>query len=231
MLSAHGLLAGEDEGSSQPETTDEGAERTPAATAPRASRIAQEASVQITATRKVGMMQETSYGSGVVIKPDGYVVTAHHVIRDADTIQLITAENEHLDARSVRVDHDHDLALLKADFSLPSVTAPLAEDGRIGLGKKALVVGISESTACPHTLAARIGERRTVVWDGRRALLTSVEVDVPCGFSGCGCFDAANGRLLGVIVAKSTCHRCNGYLVPAHRIAEILSQRESEPRT
>ncbi|OHB79301.1 MAG: hypothetical protein A2W31_15760 [Planctomycetes bacterium RBG_16_64_10] len=105
-LSARELLAGEEQVSSRPETTEKGAGRACSTISADGTRVAQKASVQVAATRTVGMMQETSYGSGVVIEPGRYVVTAHHVIRDAHSIEITTAENRRLDAKPVQVDVD-----------------------------------------------------------------------------------------------------------------------------
>ena len=56
-----------------------------------------------------------SSGSGVVISPDGYVLTNHHVIQGADRISVILAGGNEYDAQLVGSDETSDLALLKLD--------------------------------------------------------------------------------------------------------------------
>ena len=56
-----------------------------------------------------------SSGSGVVISPDGYVLTNHHVIQGADRITVILSGGNEYDAQLVGTDETSDLALLKLD--------------------------------------------------------------------------------------------------------------------
>ena len=54
-------------------------------------------------------------GSGVVIAPDGLVLTNCHVVEGAKDIRLQDAEGRLMDARKLGQDPDTDLALLRAD--------------------------------------------------------------------------------------------------------------------
>ena len=56
-----------------------------------------------------------SSGSGVVISPDGYVLTNYHVIQGADRITVILAGGNEYDAQVVGSDETSDLSLLKLD--------------------------------------------------------------------------------------------------------------------
>ena len=56
-----------------------------------------------------------SSGSGVVISPDGYVLTNHHVIDGADRVTVILSGGNEYDAQLVGTDETSDLALLKLD--------------------------------------------------------------------------------------------------------------------
>jgi S1-C subfamily serine protease len=227
LLSAGESVALAGEACDLPGNEDRNAVWTSAAFSVEAARIAQTTAVTISATRTVGMMQETSEGSGVMIAPGGFVITAHHVIRDADTVELNTVEHRRLHPRPVHVDSRYDLALLKVDSSRPFAAAPLADGQSVRRGKSVLVVGAPAGVATARVLPAHVGEQRAVVWDGRRAHLRSVNVTVDEGFSGGGCYDASNGQLLGIVVAKSTrCSAC-GYFVPADRIAEMLSHHDT----
>ncbi len=67
--------------------------------------------------------QLRSLGSGFVIDGDGYVVTNHHVIREADEVTVILHDDSRLQAKVVGSDPKTDLALLKVetDRKLPEV--------------------------------------------------------------------------------------------------------------
>src|SRR6478672_3251741 len=65
----------------------------------------------------------TSLGSGVIVAPEGYVLTNHHVIDGADDIELVLADGRELHATVRGVDPESDLAVLKVDGELlPAIT-------------------------------------------------------------------------------------------------------------
>ena len=57
----------------------------------------------------------TSLGSGVIVSPEGYVLTNNHVIEGADDIQLLLSDGRRIGARVRGTDPESDLAVLKAD--------------------------------------------------------------------------------------------------------------------
>lgn len=54
-------------------------------------------------------------GSGVIISPDGFIVTNHHVIDGADTVAVILADQQEYEAKVVGRDPKTDLAVLKIE--------------------------------------------------------------------------------------------------------------------
>ncbi|HET8854995.1 MAG TPA: trypsin-like peptidase domain-containing protein, partial [Salinimicrobium sp.] len=54
-------------------------------------------------------------GSGVIISPDGYIVTNHHVIKNASELQVTTNDNKTYIAEVIGADPKTDIALLKID--------------------------------------------------------------------------------------------------------------------
>ncbi len=77
--------------------------------------------------------RQTSLGSGVIVSPDGYVITNHHVIENADDIQLVLNDGRRLSAKVRGTDPESDIAVLKADATnLPAITLGHAEDLQVG---------------------------------------------------------------------------------------------------
>ena len=65
----------------------------------------------------------TSLGSGVIVAPEGFVLTNHHVIEGADDIQLVLHDGRRIAAHVRGIDPESDLAVLKADGDdLPAIT-------------------------------------------------------------------------------------------------------------
>ncbi|HEX7387210.1 MAG TPA: trypsin-like peptidase domain-containing protein [Castellaniella sp.] len=65
----------------------------------------------------------TSLGSGVIVRPDGYILTNYHVIESADSIRVSLADGRQETAKLVGADPDSDLAVLKIALDhLPAIT-------------------------------------------------------------------------------------------------------------
>lgn len=74
-----------------------------------------------------------SLGSGVIISPDGYIVTNNHVIRDADKIEISLNDNRSFNGRIIGSDPNTDLALVKIEATdLPTVQFGNSDDLKVG---------------------------------------------------------------------------------------------------
>ncbi len=74
-----------------------------------------------------------SLGSGFIISNDGYVVTNHHVVKDADEIIVKLSDRRELEAKLIGSDPRSDIALLKIDAkNLPVVKLGSANDLKVG---------------------------------------------------------------------------------------------------
>jgi S1-C subfamily serine protease len=93
-------------------------------------------------------------GSGVAIAPDGLVLTNCHVIEGAKAVRLMDAEGRVMDARSLGVDPDTDLALLRADSARDLAFAPLGDSK--GLKRGQLVVAIGNPLGFESTVTAGV---------------------------------------------------------------------------
>jgi serine protease Do len=79
-------------------------------------------------------------GSGVIISPDGYIVTNNHVVEKADKIEITTNDHRHFVAKVIGTDPNTDLALIKISASdLPIVK--LGNSDAVKVGEWVLAVG------------------------------------------------------------------------------------------
>ena len=92
-------------------------------------------------TRERGNEQRGGTGSGVVISPDGLVLTNAHVVGGARHVHLTDTEGRTTEARLLGIDPDTDLALLRADAARSLPFASLGDSKRLRRGHLAIAIG------------------------------------------------------------------------------------------
>jgi S1-C subfamily serine protease len=80
-------------------------------------------------------------GSGVIVSPDGLVLTNSHVVGGAARIRATTAEGQSLTARVVGDDPDTDLALVRINEGVTVPFAPLGDSRRLKRGQLVIAIG------------------------------------------------------------------------------------------
>lgn len=83
---------------------------------------------------RVPQRRQLGTGSGVIISPDGYIITNNHVIEDSEQLSVTLNDNQTLEATIVGTDPNTDIALLKVETEedLPYVTFGDSDTAKIG---------------------------------------------------------------------------------------------------
>ncbi len=144
-------------------------------------------------------------GSGVIISHDGLIVSNYHVIRDADTIEVVFKDRRRLPARVVGVDSLIDIALLKVEAqNLP--VAELGTSRQLRIGDWVLAIGypLGMGTTLTHGIVSALGRQANVIGGtfGIESFIQTNAVINP-GNSGGPLLDL-QGRVVGINTAIST---------------------------
>ncbi len=80
-------------------------------------------------------------GSGVIISPDGYIITNSHVVKNADKIEITTNDNQSFEASLIGSDEQNDIALLKINSEEDLPYATFGDSDSTEIGEWVLAVG------------------------------------------------------------------------------------------
>src|SRR5579883_1711204 len=82
-----------------------------------------------------GVFPAQGAGSGVIVRPNGYIVTNNHVVQGATTIKVTLADGKELTGKVVGTDAFADLAVIKVDAPAPLPAAALGTSGALQVGQ------------------------------------------------------------------------------------------------
>jgi len=139
---------------------------------------------------------EKPAGSGVIVHPDGYILTAHHVVSNARRIVVVTPGEFRAPAIIVSTDPEHDLTLLKIE-TIGLSEAPIGYAGAVRLDEEVIVVGYQFGLREVSVSHGRISAVRT---KGVNRVF-QVDAAVNPGNSGGPVFNS-RGELIGIVTTK-----------------------------
>ena len=167
-----------------------------------------------------------STGSGVVISPDGYIVTNNHVVEGASDIQVTMDDKREFTAKIIGTDPSTDLAVLKIDAQhLDPVR--MGNSDSIRVGEWVLAVGNPfnlESTVTAGIVSAK--GRSINILEDSYSIESFIQTDaaVNPGNSG-GALVNTNGELVGIntaIITKSGRYEGYSFAVPVNLATKVI---------
>ena len=165
-------------------------------------------------------------GSGVVIAKEGYVITNHHVIADANNIMVRTTDGKEYKASLVGSDASSDVAVIKIEPEVELTVAVLGDSSKLMVGETALAIGNPLGSLGGTVTSGIISALdRELEIDGESMRLLQTNAAVNPGNSGGGLFNMA-GQLIGIVNAKSSGEDVEGlgFAIPVNTAQEIAAQ-------
>lgn len=167
----------------------------------------------------------TSLGSGVIVSPEGYIVTNNHVIEAADEIAVSLSDGRQFAAHVVGADPESDLAIIKIEAtSLQPVTFGHIQDTQIG----DVVLAIGNPFGVGQTVTMGIVSAMGRSKLGINAFENFIQTDAPInpGNSGGALIDT-QGKLIGIntaIFSSSGGSLGIGFAIPENTVRDVLKQ-------
>ncbi len=166
-------------------------------------------------------------GSGVIIRPDGYIVTNNHVIEGASKIEVTLNNNKTFEAQLIGTDPATDVALIKIDAQgLPVV--PFGDSDNLRLGEWVLAIGSPYDLRSTITAGIVSAKGRSMPnYDGEFKIESFIQTDaaVNPGNSGGALVDKA-GNLVGIntaIVSQTGSYTGYSFAIPSNIVRKIVS--------
>ena len=167
----------------------------------------------------------SNLGSGVIVSPNGYILTNHHVVEAADEIQVALSGGSTLPARVVGADPETDLAVLKIDAeNLPAITFAQADSLRVG----DWVLAVGNPFGVGQTVTAGIVSALGRTHLGINTFENFIQTDAAInpGNSGGALVDSA-GNLVGVnsaIYSRTGGSQGIGFAIPVSIARQVMEQ-------
>jgi serine protease Do len=176
--------------------------------------------------------RQRGLGSGVIVSPDGYILTNHHVVEDAEEITVELNDNRTLRAKLVGSDPPSDLAVLKVEErGLPVL--PLGNSDGVRVGDVVLAIGNPlgiGQTVTSGIISAK--GRQTGLGDGSFEDFLQTDAAINRGNSG-GALVSASGELIGInsqILSPSGGNIGIGFSIPSNMARDVMGQLVSSGR-
>lgn len=173
----------------------------------------------------VNEQRNSNLGSGVLVDPQGYLLTNAHVIRQADEVRVTLRDGRQSMAEIVGIDADTDLAVLKIALDALPV-APLSDSGRPQVGDVVLAIGNPYDFGQTVTQGIVSATQRNRLGIATFEDFIQTDADINPGNSG-GALVSATGQLIGIntaIISSSGGSQGIGLAIPIGLAMNVMRQ-------
>jgi serine protease Do len=173
---------------------------------------------------------ERGLGSGVIVSPDGYIVTNYHVVGKAAEIHVVLMDKREFTAKVIGKDGKTDLALIKIDAPKPLAYAQLGDSNRVHVGDWVLAVGNPFGFSLSATTGIVSAKGRALGGNYDEFIQTDAAINP--GNSGGPLFNT-RGRVIGINTAIYSSNGSNagiGFAIPIDLARSVMDQLKAHGR-
>jgi len=166
--------------------------------------------------------KSSALGSGVIVSPDGYIITNYHVVKDADEIKVLLSDKREFTGKIVGSDPKTEISVVKIDASgLP--TMPMGDSDRLLVGDIVLAVGnpYGLNQTVTMGIVSATGRANVGIADYEDFIQTDAAINP--GNSG-GALVNVRGQLVGINTAIFTTtggYQGIGFAIPSNMVKLI----------
>ena len=170
-----------------------------------------------------GTQEQAGLGSGVIISPDGYILTNNHVVEGADDIEVTLTDSRQAKAQVIGTDPETDLAILKISLDkLPVIV--LGNSDQIAVGDRVLAIGnpFGVGQTVTSGIISALGRSQLGITTFENFIQTDAAINP--GNSG-GALVDINGNLVGIntaIYSRSGGSMGIGFAIPVSTAKMVL---------
>ncbi len=183
-------------------------------------------------------------GAGIVLTPDGQVLSSHHVVQGANSIKAVSMANgQTYHADMIGYDRDDDIVVLQLFGAAGLPVAPLGDSNSVAVGDPVVTIGNANGTGRPLTHEAGTVTSLTRAIDAEDELsgskhrlnaMIESSTNLRAGDSGGALVNAA-GQVVGLNAAAALNFKMNGestpggqgFAIPINRALDIANQIRS----
>ena len=176
--------------------------------------------------QKPQQFRQQGQGSGFVVTNDGYILTNHHVVGEADRVTVVLHDGREFGAKLVGTDPRSDVAVIKIEDAGDLPTLPLGDSEALEIGEWVMAIG--SPFGLSHTITVGVvsakGRSRLGITDYEDFIQTDAAINP--GNSG-GPLINLNGEVIGLntaIFSRSGGYMGIGFAIPINMARDIQAQ-------
>ena len=162
-------------------------------------------------------------GSGVIVSPEGYLITNNHVVEGADDIEVVLADGRQANAKLVGTDPDSDVAVLKIALDkLPTIAFGNIDNVQVGDAVLAIGNPFGVGQTVTAGIVSALGRNQLGINTFENFIQTDAAINP--GNTGGALVDAA-GNLVGIntaIFSRSGGSLGIGFAIPADTARQVM---------